>query len=144
MLRSYCISTATAIIAACLFAAGPVAVDDTPTRAPITTTDLLRIRTVSSIDVAADGSRAVFAVRSIAEIPPANSDQQPRWENRSHLFLLDLLRAHAQPRQITFGPRNDRDPRLSPDGRVVAFVRGGEDANGNEKSQVWVMPIDGG
>ena len=34
---------------------------------PIVTSDLLRIRSVSSIDVAQDGSRAVVAVRSIGE-----------------------------------------------------------------------------
>lgn len=36
---------------------------------PIVTTDLLRIRSVSAIDVSREGSRAVFAVRSIATIP---------------------------------------------------------------------------
>ena len=42
---------------------------------PVVITDLLRIRTVTSIDVAADGSKAVFAVRSIAALPPIGAAQ---------------------------------------------------------------------
>lgn len=116
---------------------------------PIVTTDLLRLRTVSSIDVAPDGSRAVFAVRAIATEPPAHNGPdgnagaaRPVYGYRSHLFLLDLLNAHAAPRQLTFGDRLDRRPRFSPDGRRISFIRGDEENNGG--SQVWVMPADGG
>ena len=125
---------------------------------PIVTTDLLRIRSVTSIDVARDGSRAAFAVRSIATIPPANPDDpeaQPTYRYQSHLFLLDLVDANATPRQLTFGDRNDGGPMLSPDGKRIAFVRdvqpapttglSGPHAKASDAtSQVWMIPIDGG
>jgi len=112
---------------------------------PIVTSDLLRIRTVSSIDVAPDGTKAVFAVRSIAaKSAPAEEDAeaQPTYEYRSHLFLLDLIDPNAEPRQLTFGDRQDGSPSLSPNGRRIAFVRG--DDEGENGSQCWVIPVDGG
>ncbi len=112
---------------------------------PIVTSDLLRIRTVSSIDVAPDGTKAVFAVRSIA-VEPAAADQdaeaQPTYAYRSHLFLLDLFNPDAEPRQLTFGDRRDGSPSLSPDGRWIAFVRGDEDQD--DGPQCWIIPVDGG
>lgn len=115
---------------------------------PIVTTDLLRIRSVSSIDVTRDGSRAVFVVRSIATIQPERptdaapqspatpvagrpgattapdwSATQPTYKYQSHLFLLDLSTLNAVPRQITFGDRRDGSPRFSPDGKRIAFMR---------------------
>ncbi len=115
---------------------------------PVVTTDLLRLRTVTSIDVTADGSKAVLAVRSIAprEAPEtasgAGEDDEPGYAYRSHLFLLDLFDLQEGPRQLTFGDRLDREPRFAPDGRRIAFIRGDEQDNGD--AQVWVMRTDGG
>jgi dipeptidyl aminopeptidase/acylaminoacyl peptidase len=132
---------------------------------PIVVSDLLRIRDVTAIDVADDGSRAVFTVRSIAEKPPPPPSEDPRtprdprdghdphaaepepdavveWEYRSHLYALDLNDRGAPPRQLTFGRRTDTSPRLSPDARRVAFTRA--DEHDDSKSQVWVMALDGG
>ncbi|MEE8129334.1 MAG: S9 family peptidase [Vicinamibacterales bacterium] len=113
---------------------------------PIVTTDLLDIRTVTSIDVAPDGSRVVFAVHSIAaEIAGTDDDRdetRPGYAYRSHLFLLDLLNLHSAPRQLTFGDRLDREPRFSPDSRRIAFLRGDEEDNSG--AQIWIMPADGG
>lgn len=134
-------------------------------REPIVTTDLLRIRSVSSIDVVQrDGSRAVFAVKSIATLPAdearnsgSDSDAEPSYAYRSHLFLLDLTNPGAVPRQITFGDRHDHSPKFSPDGRFIAFLRNGDpksalppnrlDGAGEASeplSQVWIIPVDGG
>lgn len=130
---------------------------------PIVTTDLLRIRSAPSIDVSRDGLRAVFAVRSIGTLPPANpsapaSDPAsgPSYKYQSHLYLLDLSEPAAVPRQLTFGERNDGAPKLSPDGKRIAFVRNVEpkpsamlrphqhDDNGESSAQVWIIPTDGG
>ena len=127
-----------------LIAVVPAALGDLQ---PIVTTDLLRVRTVSSIDVAPAGSQVVFAVRSIAAVAgqgdlDRHDETSPTWAYRSHLFLLDLLDLHAAPRRLTFGDRLDREPRFSPDGRRITFIRGDEDNNGG--GQVWVTPGSGG
>ncbi len=109
----------------------------------IVTTDLLRIRTVTSIDVAADGSKAVFGVRSIAAAGETEDrPDQPAYAYRTHLYLLDLFAPDAAARQLTFGDRSDSQPTLSPDGRRIAFVRGESEGDGGR--QVWIMPTDGG
>ena len=111
---------------------------------PIVTTDLLRLRIATSIDVAADGSKAVFAVRSIEALPPQEGDEdRAGYAYRSHLYQLDLRDPGSAPRRLTFGDRRDHDPRLSPDGRRVAFVRTTGDQD-NGEAQVWVMRVDGG
>jgi len=156
-----------AALAGLLLTALPVSAGD-----PIVTTDVLRIRSASSIDVAADGSTAVVAVRSVAPIDSGDTgsargasredagdsdghhdgkgEPDPgRFVNQSHLYLLRLNDAGAVPRRLTRGNRFDHSPRLSPDGRLMAFVRGrgaGDNDSGNdgESAQVWVMPVDGG
>lgn len=115
---------------------------------PVVTTDLLRIRTVSSIDVARDASRAVFSVRSIETVEAAEEGGSPSYAYRSHLFALDLADVRAEPKQLTFGRRNDGAPVLSPNGRWIAFVRAAEETGDAEKdrrsAQIWIMPLDGG
>ncbi len=119
---------------------------------PIVTTDLLRIRSVGSIDVARDGSVAVFSVRSVGSEPAAPGadgeaeDGDTRYENREHLFAIDLLDVRAVPRQLTFGSRRDAAPSLAPDGRRLAFVRESEtkDEDGKKIAQIWVMDLAGG
>jgi len=122
---------------------------------PIVATDLLRIRTIESIDVARDGTKAVFSLKSIAETASdgggADIDDgksaRPAYEYRSHLYLLDLDDRDATPVQLTFGRRSDRSPRLSPDGHAVAFVRsdpGGGHGEHDDSSQVWLLPLTGG
>ncbi len=110
---------------------------------PVVTTDLLRIATVSSIDVAPDGTRAVCAVRSIETVPPTEHEEEPgpTYAYRSHLYLLTLLDPQAAPRQLTFGDRLDQEPRFAPDSRRIAFLRGDQKEH---DAQVWVMRIDGG
>jgi dipeptidyl aminopeptidase/acylaminoacyl peptidase len=126
----------------------------------IVTSDLLRLRQVTSIDVARDGLSVVYAVRSVAERGPGAASetepqagggeaQGPEYEYRSHLFVADLRELAATPRQITFGPRQDGGPALSPDGRRIAFVRAdAEPWVGVERevgtAQVWVIDLRGG
>jgi len=125
---------------------------------PIVTTDFLKIRKATAIDVARDGSRAVVAVHSFETVEPetdddadaaANAHQQPEYHQRSHLYLFNLLDRNAAPRQMTFGNQYDTDPQLSPDGRRIAFVRKAEGAahstdEDQPSSQIWLLPVDGG
>jgi len=140
----------TLLILSCTLLAGAWGPDPAGAAEPIITTDVLRLRTVSSIDVARDGSKAVLAVRSIgsvaarpAEAGLAGPAPVSELVNRSHLFLLDLHDPSAAPRQLTRGRRLDHSPTLSPDGSRIAFVRG-TDNDDSSSQQVWVMPVDGG
>lgn len=107
---------------------------------PIVTTDLLKVRNVSSVDLSSDGQKAVFSVRSIATLP-AKDDGQPTYEYRTHLYFLNILDINARPVQLTHGKRQDSSPMISPDGSRVAFVRADAD---DETSQIWVLPLQGG
>ena len=109
-------------IAVPMFAAGQVTIDD-----------LMKYRTVSAVELSADGSRAVFVVT------------QPNFgENvmRSNLYLLGASGAAIQ---LTNGPRQDEDPRWSPDGKWIAFIsdRDAKPAKAG-KRQVWVISPGGG
>src|SRR5579862_5197533 len=82
---------------------------------PIVTTDLLKIRRVTEVVVAPDGSCAVYGVQSIQSDPPAGSNADPAYSYRTHLFRVDLNDPSAKPVQLTFGERNDSGLALSPD-----------------------------
>ncbi|MEP7367999.1 MAG: prolyl oligopeptidase family serine peptidase, partial [Acidobacteriota bacterium] len=91
-------------------------------------TDLYRIRTITSLDLAHDGSKAVFAVRSI--------DGE---EYRSRLYSIDLTRP-AAPVPLTGADRSDSNPAISPNGQWLAFVR--RDPAPRGRPQIWLMPLD--
>ncbi len=70
-------------------------------------------------------------------------------DRRTHLAVVDLPGGDEEPppapRALTDGGVDDRDPAVSPDGTLVAFVAGrrpGSDLDGT--TQIWVVPIDGG
>jgi dipeptidyl aminopeptidase/acylaminoacyl peptidase len=122
---------------------------------PIVTSDLLRMRSVTSIDVSASGARAVYAVRSIAERTRATGAADDaddakarggRHTYRSHLWTLDLVDATASARQLTHGDRTDEQPVVAPDGTTIAFVRAGEALNdaGEPVTQIWLLDLRGG
>src|SRR5260221_2782091 len=121
------------------------------TKSPIVTTDLLKIRRVTEVEVARDGSFAVYGVQEIHSEPPAdakNPAAEPAYSYRTHLFLIDLNSNAAKPVQLTFGDRNDAGLALSPDGTRLAFTRlevanVGAANREHPRVQVWIMPIRG-
>jgi dipeptidyl aminopeptidase/acylaminoacyl peptidase len=124
------------LVPACLFAASE------GSKQPIVTTDLLKIRNVTDVKVAPDGSFAVYAVQSIHTEPAADPKAEPAYSYRTNLFYIDLNDASAKPVQLTSGDRNDGGLALSPDGRTLAFTRA--ETSGRERhSQVWTLPIHG-
>ncbi len=100
---------------------------------PIVATDLLKLRTVGDVEIAPNGAFAVYTVRSIHE------KEDGDYEYRTHLWRVDL-RGDANPRALTTGKRTGSSPAISPDGRLLAFVRQGEEEDA--KPQVWLLPLD--
>ncbi len=99
---------------------------------PIVASDLMKIATTNGIQISPDGSKAVMVV-----IRKGLKNESEYYYTRN-LFLLDLT-GKEEPRQLTFGDRNDLSPQWSPDGKTIAFVR----ADG-DKSQIWLLPMAGG
>ena len=109
---------------------------------PITGADVLKIRNVTSVAVASDGSFAVYGVQSIHTDSPADPKGEPAYKYRTHLWRIDLNNPNSRPEQVTFGDRSDSSPAISPDNRTLAFVR--TDASGpRPKPQVWLLPLRG-
>lgn len=97
--------------------------------------DLLRIRWVADPQVSPDGRFVAFTQVSV----DAEAD-----EYRTHLWLAPVPQGDeppAPPRQLTYAGR-DGQPRWSPDGATLAFVRKGE---GDEPvPQLHLLPANGG
>lgn len=96
--------------------------------------DLLRFEWVADPQISPDGTRIAFTRVSV----DAEADQY-----RTRLWLIDadpLDGIPREPRPLTFGDR-DSQPRWSPDGTMLAFVR----ASDPEKpGQLHVLPMTGG
>lgn len=103
---------------------------------PINAADLLKIRRITAVDVAHDGSLAVYGVQSIHTAKP------DEYSYRTHLWSVDLTTPQAKPVQLTHGDRNDGAFTISPDGRQLAFIRS-DGAGERRRGQVWLMPLRG-
>ena len=99
----------------------------------IVASDLTKIKQVGGVVLSPDGKRAVYTVTT------TESATEPfEYEYRTHLWLVDL-ETKTPPRAITRGTESASQAVWSPDGKSIAFVRAVKG-----KSQVFVMPLDGG
>jgi dipeptidyl aminopeptidase/acylaminoacyl peptidase len=92
----------------------------------------------------AGGERPARALATVTDVVPGEDKDPPRY--RSRLALVDLAAEAEGPRlrTLTFGEQ-DRAPRWSPDGRHIAFLRGGRDAKGAPvPARLAVLDLDGG
>jgi len=97
-------------------------------RRPVRDDDLLRFTWIADPRMSPDGARIAFTRVWV----DAAAD-----EYRTALSLVD---PDGTVRPVTYGPR-DAQPRWSPDGRFLAFVRS---PGGKEPAQLCVLPIEGG
>ena len=100
---------------------------------PIDPEDLFRFRFIVAADLAADGTRVVFAQTRIA---PGEKEDDDEVEH-SDLHLLEV--ESGEIRRLTFNDSTNSAPAISPDGSSVAFM-----SSRTEKPQLWLLPLGGG
>src|SRR5438093_9192057 len=87
--------------------------------------DLLRFRGVADVACSADGATIAYTVSEI----DAAAD-----EYRSDVWIVNA--DGTQARRLTDGRKRSSAPRISPDGKLIAFLSDRE----TEKPQLYVMP----
>jgi dipeptidyl aminopeptidase/acylaminoacyl peptidase len=100
---------------------------------PVKVTDMLKIRSVTGVNLSKDGSKAVFTVTSIE--PDGDSKLEHKYVNQVWMVNTDGVSA---PRQLT-SKENSSQAVFSPDGRQIAFVRAVD-----SKPQIFLLALDGG
>ncbi|WP_336518132.1 S9 family peptidase [Pollutibacter soli] len=98
----------------------------------ISVTDLTLIKTAGNIDIAKNGTIAVFTVQNIE--PDAD-----KWEYKYVTQIWATDPAGNNPRQLTSAKEGASQPSLSPDGKRLAFVR-----TINAKPQIFILNMNGG
>ncbi len=96
----------------------------------MTAEDLWNLPRVGGPEVFPDGAHAV--------VPVTRYDLEKN-EGRTQLYAVPLA-APGEPRALTAPDVSANEPRISPDGKHLAFIR----KDGNGKGQLHVMPLDGG
>ncbi len=98
----------------------------------ITATDIYRFHWVADPQISPDGSQVAYTYSGVN----AKKDGYD-----SALFVVAA--AGGEPRRLTAGPR-DNTPRWSPDGKRIAFLRGGEKEGRPLPAQIYILPMEGG
>src|SRR5689334_3885148 len=96
---------------------------------PMTAEDLWALPRVGAPEPSPDGCFVVL---------PVTRWEVERNESRTQLWRVPL--ADGEPEAITAPEQSAGDPRLSPDGRRLAFTR----KDGNGKAQLMLIPLAGG
>ncbi|HEV7504208.1 MAG TPA: S9 family peptidase [Thermoanaerobaculia bacterium] len=84
-------------------------------------------RGISDLRLSPDGSRLAFTVSEPPKGDTRNTD----------IWMLDL--GTKEVRRFATSAKEDHSPRWPPDGKRLAFL-----SNRDEKTQIYVMPLDGG
>ena len=105
---------------------GPAAAQ--ATRQPITVDRFLALKALSDPQIAPDGKLVAFTVSE------PSLDQN---RNRTRVWLAQVESGDAW--EVTSGAGNERAPRWSPDGRVLAYI-----STRDGTAQIWQLPVRGG
>ncbi len=105
------------------------------TKQPVLVTDMLKMKTISSVTLTEDGNTAAFVVTSIE--PETDS---AKWEYKytSQIWMIST-EPGAVPRQLTFSKEGAAQPAWSPDGKKLAFVR-----TVDGRPQIFILSFAGG
>lgn len=102
--------------------------------APITVTDLLKIKNISGVTVSDDGKKVAYVVTSIV-----SDDKNPDEHSYQSQIWMTTLDGTSAPRPLTFAREGAAQPAWSPDGSTLAFVR---TADGTP--QLFLLYLNGG
>lgn len=97
----------------------------------ILVTDMTKIQQVSSVSIAPDGKRAIYALKTNE---PNESDKLD-FDYRTHLWITDF----QSTKQVTRGTESVNAASWSADSKQIAFAR-----SVKKQSQIFIMPLDGG
>jgi len=100
----------------------------------IKVTDLLNVKTVSSVTLSNDASKVAFSVLSIE--PDAENKGEYKYINQIWITAAD---GSTSPKQLTTSKEGSAQPAFSPDGKQIAFVR-----LADGKPQIFLLSLDGG
>lgn len=103
-------------------------------KVPVKVTDMLKIRSVSSVTLSPDDKKVVFVVTSIEP----DGDSKLDYKYVSQLWLASTDGAFA-PRQITSAKDGSSQPAWNADSKQIVFARA---ADG--KAQLFLLNLDGG
>ena len=97
--------------------------------------DVYRFEVPNDPHLSPDGKRVTFVIATI--------DAQRKRRNTVWIGCVD---GSEKPRRYTSEAQSANSPRFSPDGRTLAFLssRAGETGHGADKTQVYVLSMDGG
>lgn len=107
-------------------------------RRPMTIDDGLNMKRIGEVAISPDGNSVVYSVAKLD------------WEENEYTNEYFLYRDSTRETRDFIGEAGGEDFQFSPDGRQVAFLREPDSDDGEEregrpgKSQIYVIPVDGG